>query len=203
MTLSEKITYCRKKAMLSQEALAEKLGVSRQAVSKWETGESVPELGKMAALAKALNTSVDWLLSPDDPIPDPEPAPQEKTSGSYPGWIEKMPGFFKRAFYRWGWLYGVYIAISGGVFAGFGLLMKAVSSAFLGGVQQSMGGFFTGFDQFATLDGFQVINPVATMTSPMDMIANFVIGIGVLILAAGIVLAVVLRRCGKKYQSDT
>ena len=38
MTLSGKILYCRKKAGLSQEALAEKLGVSRQAVSKWETG---------------------------------------------------------------------------------------------------------------------------------------------------------------------
>ena len=39
MTLSGKILYCRKRAGLSQEALAEKLGVSRQAVSKWETGE--------------------------------------------------------------------------------------------------------------------------------------------------------------------
>ena len=38
MYLSEKILYCRKKAGLSQEALAEKLGVSRQAISKWATG---------------------------------------------------------------------------------------------------------------------------------------------------------------------
>ena len=41
MNLSEKIQYCRKKAGLSQEALAEKLGVSRQAISKWETGVSL------------------------------------------------------------------------------------------------------------------------------------------------------------------
>ncbi len=40
MTLSEKILSLRKKAGLSQEALAEQLGVSRQAVSKWETGVS-------------------------------------------------------------------------------------------------------------------------------------------------------------------
>lgn len=40
MKLSEKILYCRKRAGLSQEALAERLGVSRQAVSKWETGVS-------------------------------------------------------------------------------------------------------------------------------------------------------------------
>ena len=41
MKLSEKILYCRKRAGLSQEALAERLGVSRQAVSKWETGGSL------------------------------------------------------------------------------------------------------------------------------------------------------------------
>lgn len=41
MKLQEKILYCRKKAGLSQEALAEKLGVSRQAISKWETGGSL------------------------------------------------------------------------------------------------------------------------------------------------------------------
>lgn len=40
MTLSEKILYCRKRRALSQEALAEKIGVSRQAISKWETGVS-------------------------------------------------------------------------------------------------------------------------------------------------------------------
>ena len=63
MNLSEKILYCRKKAGLSQEALAEKLGVSRQAISKWETGESVPELSKLVLLARAFDVTTDWLLS--------------------------------------------------------------------------------------------------------------------------------------------
>ncbi len=40
MKLNEKIYHCRKKAGLSQEALAERIGVSRQAISKWETGVS-------------------------------------------------------------------------------------------------------------------------------------------------------------------
>ncbi len=40
MKLHEKIYYCRKKSGLSQDALAEKLGISRQAISKWETGVS-------------------------------------------------------------------------------------------------------------------------------------------------------------------
>lgn len=41
MKLSEKILSCRKKAGLSQDALADRLGVSRQAISKWETGVSL------------------------------------------------------------------------------------------------------------------------------------------------------------------
>ena len=67
MKLHEKIYYYRKKAGLSQDALAEQLGISRQAVSKWETGESVPETGKLAALASALGITVDWLLSEAEP----------------------------------------------------------------------------------------------------------------------------------------
>ena len=59
MNLAGKILYCRKKAGLSQEALAEKLGVSRQAVSKWETGDAVPELSKLVLLAKAFDVTTD------------------------------------------------------------------------------------------------------------------------------------------------
>ena len=53
MKLSEKICCCRKKCGYSQETLAQMLGVSRQAVSKWETGESEPETGKLKLLAAA------------------------------------------------------------------------------------------------------------------------------------------------------
>lgn len=66
MNLSEKIQLCRKRAGLSQEALAEKLNVSRQAVSKWETGAAEPELSKLRALAAAFGVAADWLLSEED-----------------------------------------------------------------------------------------------------------------------------------------
>ena len=66
MNLSEKIQLCRKRAGLSQEALAEKLNVSRQAVSKWETGAAEPELSKLRALATAFGVTADWLLSEED-----------------------------------------------------------------------------------------------------------------------------------------
>ena len=67
MKLQEKILYCRKKAGLSQESLAERMGVSRQAVSKWETGEALPETGKLALLAKTFGVTTDWLLSEEEP----------------------------------------------------------------------------------------------------------------------------------------
>ena len=52
MSLGERIASYRKKAGYSQEGLAEQLGVSRQAVSKWETGEATPDAERIIALAK-------------------------------------------------------------------------------------------------------------------------------------------------------
>lgn len=66
MKLHEKIYYCRKKAGLSQEALAEKIGVSRQAISKWETGEATPELNKLPLLTSTFGVTYDWLLTDGD-----------------------------------------------------------------------------------------------------------------------------------------
>ena len=83
MKLPEKILYCRKRAGLSQEELAGRLGVSRQAVSKWETGEAQPELSKLAPLAAELGVSVDWLLSdaePEEPRAEPERAEEDRKS---------------------------------------------------------------------------------------------------------------------------
>lgn len=60
--LHEKIIQCRRKCGLSQEALGEAVGVSRQAVSKWETGDAIPEVTKLVALADVFGVSVDYLV---------------------------------------------------------------------------------------------------------------------------------------------
>ena len=73
MKLNEKIYDCRKKAGLSQDALAERIGVSRQAVSKWEIGSAQPDLANIVALAKVFGVTTDWLLTDDEP----EAAPPE------------------------------------------------------------------------------------------------------------------------------
>ena len=65
MILSEKITELRKMNGLSQEALGEKIGVSRQAVSKWEMAQTVPDLNKIIAMAEVFGVSTDALLRDD------------------------------------------------------------------------------------------------------------------------------------------
>ncbi|MGI5899765.1 MAG: helix-turn-helix transcriptional regulator [Christensenellales bacterium] len=61
-----RLMMLRKEHGLSQEELAEKIGVSRQAVSKWERAESSPDLDNMVLLAKLYNVSLDALLLSDD-----------------------------------------------------------------------------------------------------------------------------------------
>lgn len=60
--LSEKIYTLRRKSGLSQEQLAEIIGVSRQAISKWEGGLSVPESEKLIAISECFNVTLDYLL---------------------------------------------------------------------------------------------------------------------------------------------
>ena len=62
MTLGEKLKEARKQASLSQEQLAEKLGVSRSAVAKWETGNGIPDVGNLKVIAQLLDVSIDYLL---------------------------------------------------------------------------------------------------------------------------------------------
>lgn len=63
MTLAEKLKSMRKQAGLSQEQLAEKLGVSRQAVTKWETDAGIPDIENVMAISALFDISMDELLS--------------------------------------------------------------------------------------------------------------------------------------------
>ena len=63
MTINERILALRRAAGLSQEALAEQVGVSRQAIGKWESGASLPGLDNLQELARALGVSCDELLT--------------------------------------------------------------------------------------------------------------------------------------------
>ena len=83
MTLGQRIQELRKQSNLSQEALGEKLGVSRQAVSRWEMDGAVPEVDKLIAMGRLFGVDLNDLLQVDQPGSAGEgeaqaPAPEEK-----------------------------------------------------------------------------------------------------------------------------
>ena len=65
MILAEKVMALRKKNGWSQEELAEKLNISRQSVSKWESGASIPDIDKIIAMSSLFGVSTDYLLELD------------------------------------------------------------------------------------------------------------------------------------------
>lgn len=82
MLLSEKIAFLRREAGLSQEELAERLEVSRQAVSKWESGASAPDLSRIASLSDFFGVSADALIRDEidlSAVPDDEPVYAEES----------------------------------------------------------------------------------------------------------------------------
>ena len=73
MKLSEKIRSLRTEAGLSQEQLGERICVSRQAITKWETGAGVPDISNLVSLSNLFNISVDELLRDEIRQQDPKP----------------------------------------------------------------------------------------------------------------------------------
>ena len=109
MKLGETILKYRQKRGLSQEKLAEQVGVSRQAVSKWEVGDAIPDTDKLIPLARTLGISVDELLgnvqddeelqgNSTEPIVSGEYVYHQTEPVQAP---EKKPGWFAT---HWYWL---------------------------------------------------------------------------------------------------
>lgn len=96
MNFANNLHYLRKRDKVTQEDLAERLGVSRQSVSKWETGEAYPETDKLIALCDIFGVSLDDMMRSDmtgteneEPTPDsPQPSAEEKD-----GYIAHMNRF--------------------------------------------------------------------------------------------------------------
>ncbi len=81
MDFSHRLLTARKAKGISQESLAESLGISRQAVSKWETGESKPDLDNLTALCAQLDVTMEYLCfgktAPEAPVPEPPATPSK------------------------------------------------------------------------------------------------------------------------------
>ena len=113
--IANKLVNLRKSSGLSQEALAEKIGVSRQAVSKWERAESSPDTDNLIALSKLYNVSLDEMLSTYNGLGNAENEQNNQTPDALEKGEKKVP--FLKLFpypvfvaivyfilgYVWGW----------------------------------------------------------------------------------------------------
>lgn len=75
--ISKNLLILRKRAGYSQEEVAEKIGVSRQAVGKWESGESMPDVSNCAALAQLYEVTLDDLVNYDEHTSQGLPIPPQ------------------------------------------------------------------------------------------------------------------------------
>lgn len=73
MSIGERISTLRKEKNISQYQLAQSLGVSRQAVSKWETDQTSPDTLNLIRLADILDTEVEYLATGNKPVYEPAP----------------------------------------------------------------------------------------------------------------------------------
>ena len=78
MTIGQKIAERRKMLGISQENLGDRMGVSRQAISKWEADGAIPEIDKLIALSKLFGVSVGWLLGTEEEETKEESAPRQE-----------------------------------------------------------------------------------------------------------------------------
>ena len=190
MTTGAIIQRERARLGLSQEKLAELVGVSRQAVSKWELGDAMPDTDKLVPLARALGISVDTLL--DNQPQQAEERPKEAE--------EKQPGWLAL---HWYWI-GVPVCLWGAVrfsvvFAFLSMAGYAVGflvylpylilplSALVGGLVL----FFLGRRWTRRRYGLRPLTP-PPWKGPRELIARRWYWLGVLVAAAG-VLGGVLR----------
>lgn len=196
MNLSEKIVYYRKRAGMSQETLAEKLGVSRQAVSKWETGETVPELNKIVLLCKVFGISTDELLleETEDEMRQEEEQPPQTASAS--NWVESVPGVIGRLLRRYGWLAGVYIAVSGLPLTLLGAAARSISKGMMNSFNASLPSMLGDLSGQAVYINGELVR-MGTSSAPFNPVAalgGLIMGIGVMMMVGGTALAVALKK---------
>ena len=205
MKLNEKIITCRKQKGYSQEELANLLGVSRQSVSKWETGESMPDINKLVSIAKIFDVTTDWLLSEDEVVKEEK----NVNCKSYPDWLDKLPKSILRMIQKFGWIAGVYLIGEGILFSAAGFLARFMfKTIILGDTKQMIDQVIvhhTGdYIPYHHLESM-ILNPQYGIYNEVQItgwkiastFTGFIIGIGVVTVIVGLVLAIVLKKWGK------
>lgn len=121
MTFGEKLQNLRKRACMSQDALAEKLEVSRQAVSKWERDEAMPETEKVVRIARLFGVSLDELLL--DKQEEPEPQSRYEPPHYFPR-RQSPEARLEQFLRRHGYKFGYVMMVIGALICVFAILMR-------------------------------------------------------------------------------
>lgn len=165
MTTGEIIQNKRKQCGWSQDQLAEKLGISRQSISKWEQDLALPDLENGSKLCEALGITVEELLHPSSDKQEKMSTPENSFQSA-----EK--------FIRKSWHFsGLYLAFVGLAFSGAGFVFKLVSEAMNKQFQNNVDGM---------LGGIPGLFPSLNTSSFLSPFLNFFIGAGLLVMLVGL-----------------
>lgn len=184
MTLGERIQKYRRLAGLSQEQLAEQMAVSRQAVSKWELGDTIPDADRIVQLAQLFGITTDTLL-----LGEPAPEPEAPVPPFSPSTANEWPGRLGRLFRQKGYIAGYLLAAyAGGAF----LLFRIAHFGFSQMLRPMLEGF-------GDLGGFGI--RTSAMMAPLTIV-NILSILALIIAIAGIVLALVWKKRSKNDSPD-
>ena len=176
MTFGQKLQGLRQRAGMSQDALAEQMNVSRQAVSRWERDETMPDTDKVVALADLFDVTTDYLLRQQVQTHTP---PRRETHATEPekgDWTDKLAYLARTKGYLLGWVLVVWGAAD---------LLGVLSTAMM------VNGFFFNFKIDALLSGV-VEGPASGIVTGMLWLPALY---GVVKLVSGILVL----RYGKRY----
>ena len=134
MTLGEKLQRLRLQNGMSQDTLAQRLDVSRQAVSKWERDEAVPDLDKILKLSELYGVSLDSLLKDQPEMTHTAKTQEAKTQEAKTGESPKQRTHWNQALTWVGLLGGIAMVIWGLMDAAGILLFQSIANGMLSGV---------------------------------------------------------------------
>lgn len=166
----------RKQKGLSQEQVAQEFNVSRQTISKWELGETTPDLQKLTMISQFYHVSIDYLL---DVMPIDNDLPVKSSSTS---------GFFQEQWEKHGYKVGYLVSIYGaGMFLSTQIFLAIANS-----MTNSFDSFSNGFTFSTSLMDSSL--SASSISSPIMMVVQGFSFLGVVVFISGIILAQYLKK---------
>lgn len=163
MNMADRIQHLRKSKGISQEELADRVGVSRQAVSKWESEQSTPDIEKVILLSDFFDVTTDYLLKGIEPVPQNANDKTDARIFSLVGTILNFIGLIAAIM--------IWKEEQTSISVAVGLILMAV------GIMIFVIGQFIGENKEKSLFGFGIVNVWILTLMPISCVFNFLQGI--------------------------